>query len=163
MKKNFRQPFSDYSNNNNNITLTSRKNINFSNINSTSGNKNFINFGNSTNLRENFTSINVNKTITSEHKSLNITTSTYKKKSDIFNTEISKSTFKIEPTEKKELIDNHLKNSEFKTRKIKIRNSTAIKNSVRFEQEYIVSIIENFAREVNKFFNLFFLRLVLQH
>lgn len=43
------------------------------------------------------------------------------------------------------------KNSELiKTRKIKLKNSTTgFKNSYNFEKEYLISIIENFAREVN--------------
>lgn len=178
MRKNFRKNFSNISNplnldsNKNNNTTISRKNIN-NNITTTTnpyniGNTNINNLSNKisdfSGFSENTKSINRtnnannNYAARTEKRNLklsNTTTNnnfilnTNKNELDLSNLiTISNLNF----TDKKQF-ENVGKNSEIKTRKIKIRNSTAIKHSYKFEQEYLISIIENFAREVNYYIN----------
>jgi len=78
------------------------------------------------------------------------------KKNNLLSSSNLKTISKVKSNNKIELQKDG-KNSEIKSRTIKIRNSTAFKNSFKFEQEYLISIIENFAREVNFMFYNFIL------
>ncbi len=168
MRKNFRKNFSNITSSKTNHFSINRKDSNNDTIASINKEnkffkkpkfkKNFLNKNSNHNgLSENTKTIcssnNYNKKIDNNNSNTSLNKDTIKnrciseinKDKYLCSSYLNKTTSNINISNNRDFEEIDEKNPELKTRKINIRNrnSTTIKNSYKFDQEYIISVIEN--------------------